>query len=86
MQPMQAEVIERVEGLVAALTPSALPPPPQAALQALLRTKSVYEEAPAGNMNPAAYQSELLSLPASLVGCPCVTSLLPAEDHPLLEA
>ena len=82
---MQQEVIDRVEGLMKVMEPTGRPPHTEAAYRELLKGRSVYE-VESGNVNLAAYQEELLSVPDDVRDCPLVSDVLPAGARHYLEA
>ena len=82
---MQQEVIDRVEGLMRVMEPTGRPPHIEAAYRELLKGRSVYE-IESGNVNLAAYQEELLSVPDDVRDCPMVSDVLPAGARHYLEA
>ena len=82
---MQQEVIDRVEGLMKVMEPTSRPPHTEAAYRELLKGRSVYE-VESGNVNLAAYQEELLSVPDDVRDCPLVSDVLPAGARHYLEA
>ena len=84
---IQAEVIERVSGLVdraGALGDLQHPFTPEAALKSLLQGRSDYHE-PASPIALAPFDLELISLPATLKEAPRAEDLLPESDRLYLE-
>ena len=82
--PMQAQVLARVEGLVFDQKPSGAVTTPEEALRVLLRGGSPYDWRPS-NETVASYQSELVSIPDDVGRCPLLTDVLPPDDSRYLE-
>lgn len=77
--PMQAQAMARVEGLVRDQKPSGVVAKPEEALRSLLRGGTPYDWKPS-NETLASYQSDLVSLPDDVSGCPRLGDVLPPDD------
>lgn len=77
--PMQAQAMARVEGLVRDQKPSGVVAKPEEALRSLLRGGTPYDWKPS-NETLASYQSDLVSLPDDVNGCPRLGDVLPPDD------
>ncbi|CAE7458265.1 SLC34A1 [Symbiodinium microadriaticum] len=82
--PMQAQAMARVEGLVRDQKPSGVVAKPEEALRSLLRGGTPYDWKPS-NETLASYQSDLVSLPDDVSGCPRLGDVLPPDDCRYLE-
>ena len=82
--PMQGQVMQRVDGLIESQKPSGCIERPEEALRALLKGGSPYDMATTSD-SLASYQSELVSLPADIRGCPDLGDVLPHSDRQFLE-
>ena len=83
--PLQDEVIARLDSLHAARVPGPDAPSPEEALRGLLHDRGIYEEMSTG-VNLAAFCDERVSLPESIHGCPLVDTILPDPARYYLEA
>ena len=82
--PMQGQVMQRVDGLIECQKPSGCIERPEEALKTLLKGGSPYDMSTTSD-SLASYQSELVSLPADIRGCPDLESVLPHSDRQFLE-
>lgn len=82
--PMQGQVMQRVDGLIEIQKPSGCIERPEEALKSLLKGGSPYDMATTSD-SLASYQSELVSLPADIRGCPDLGDVLPHRDRQFLE-
>ena len=81
---MHDDVLSRVEGLVRDQKPSGDILAPEEALRALLHGGSPSDWKPSAE-TLASYQSDLLSIPEDVSGCPSLSSVLPEKDLIYLE-
>ena len=82
--PMQGQVMQRVDGLIECQKPSGCIERPEEALKTLLKGGSPYDMSTTSD-SLASYQSELVSLPADIRGCPDLESVLPHSHRQFLE-
>ena len=84
LSSMQEDVLARLEGLVFDQKPSANVPNNEEALRELLKGGTPYDFG-SSHETLASYQSELVSIPDSVIHCPRLEDVLPPDDLRYLE-